>query len=52
MRCRSLGSRFTRGEPGALAAVLWHGEDIADGRVAVDGDLDAVRRLLRLFPAP
>jgi hypothetical protein len=40
------------GEPGALAAVLWHDEDIADGRVAVDGDLDAVRRLLRLFPAP
>jgi DNA-binding HxlR family transcriptional regulator len=38
------------GEPGALAAALWHGGELAP--LAVAGDRAAVERFGRLFPLP
>jgi hypothetical protein len=44
------------GEPGTLAAILWHGRDLGEaersGAVRVSGSRRAVRRFLRLFPLP
>jgi DNA-binding HxlR family transcriptional regulator len=43
-------------DPGTLAAVLWHGRDLAgalsSGEMRVQGSAPAVARLLRLFPLP
>ena len=43
-------------EPGPLAAVLWHGRDLADaeraGAVAITGSRRAATRFLRRFPLP
>ena len=44
------------GDPGALAAVLWHGADLAAaearGDVEIAGSRRAARAFLRLFPMP
>ena len=43
-------------EPGALAAVLWHGRPLSEalrtGDVEIDGSTPAVKRFLGVFPAP
>jgi DNA-binding HxlR family transcriptional regulator len=44
------------GDPGALAAVLWHGRPLAEalrtGDIEIEGSTPAVKRFLRVFPAP
>jgi DNA-binding HxlR family transcriptional regulator len=43
-------------DPGALAAVLWHGRPLSEalrtGDVEIEGSTPAVKRFLRVFPAP
>jgi len=39
-------------EPGPLAAVLWHGADLAGAGVAITGDRRAAARFLKRFPLP
>jgi DNA-binding HxlR family transcriptional regulator len=39
-------------DPATLAAVLWHGRPIEDGAIEIQGDRQAAKRFLRLFPAP
>jgi DNA-binding HxlR family transcriptional regulator len=43
-------------DPGTLAAVLWHGRPLAEalrtGDVEIEGSQPAVKRFLRVFPAP
>ncbi len=43
-------------EPGTLAAVLWHGRQLSEalrtGDVEIEGSTPAVKRFLRVFPAP
>jgi DNA-binding HxlR family transcriptional regulator len=40
------------GEPGALAAVVWHGRPLGGVGVGVEGDRALLERFLALFPAP
>jgi DNA-binding HxlR family transcriptional regulator len=40
------------GEPGALAAALWHGQPLGGVGVGVEGDRALLERFLALFPAP
>jgi len=44
------------GDPNALAAVIYGGQDLAAavraGQLAVDGDISVVERFVRLFPLP
>jgi DNA-binding HxlR family transcriptional regulator len=40
------------GEPGVLAAVLWHGRPLGGVGVGVEGDRTLLERFLALFPAP
>jgi DNA-binding HxlR family transcriptional regulator len=44
------------GEPGTLAAILWHGRDLAQaertGAVTITGSRRAAKRFLRRFPLP
>ena len=39
-------------EPGPLAAVLWHGRDLAGSGVTITGDRRAAKRFLKRFPLP
>jgi DNA-binding HxlR family transcriptional regulator len=43
-------------DPGTLAAVLWHGRPLSEalrtGDVEIEGSTPAVKRFLRVFPAP
>jgi DNA-binding HxlR family transcriptional regulator len=39
-------------EPGPLAAVLWHGADLAGAGVGITGDRRAAARFLKRFPLP
>ncbi len=38
--------------PGVLAAVLWHGRELAGSGVAISGDRRAATRFLKRFPLP
>ena len=39
-------------DPGTLAAVLWHGRELAGSGVAIGGDRRAATRFLKRFPLP
>ena len=43
-------------DPGTLAAVLWHGRPLSEalrtGDIEIEGSTPAVKRFLRVFPAP